>query len=114
MTGAEKEKSKTDSNITIENIRLGVWNLKIARTSDRMSIQPEWWKDIKSSVPLFYRLCSDIFTLAPRLFIFFIFYQIWHGVEGALLMHFSNLLLRQVCHYWLKLSLRTFNSIYGI
>jgi hypothetical protein len=100
MTGTEK--SKTDSNIVIENIRLGVWNLKIAKTSNHMSIQPEWWRDIKSVVPLFYRLCSDIFTLAPRLFIFFIFCQIWHGVEVALLMHFSNLLLQQVCHDWLN------------
>jgi hypothetical protein len=94
MTAAEK--SKTHPNIIIENIKLGEWNFKIAKISGHMLIQ--WWRDIKSAVPLFYRLCSDIFTLAPRLFIFYILCQIWRGVEGALLMHFSNLLLRRVCH----------------
>jgi hypothetical protein len=92
MTVAEK--SKADWNIITENLRLGVWNLKIAKTTSR-------WRDIKSAVPLFYRLCSDIFILAPRLFTFFVFCQIWQGVEGALSMHFSSLLLRRVCHDWM-------------
>jgi hypothetical protein len=96
---AAAEKSKADSNIVIENVRLGVWNLKIANTSGHMLIQ--WWRDIKSAIPLFYRLCSDIFTLAPRLFTLFILCQIWQGVEDALSMHFSSLLLRRVCHDWL-------------
>ena len=92
MTAAEK--SKAESNIIIENLRLGVWNLKIAKTTRR-------WRDIKSAVPLFYRFCSETFTLAPRLFTFFVFCQIWQGVEDALSMHFSGLLLRRVCHDWL-------------
>jgi hypothetical protein len=97
MTAAEK--SKADSNIIIENLRLGVWNLKIARNTGHNLIQ--WWRDIKSAGPLFYRLCFDIFSLDPRLFTFFVFCQIWQGVEDALLMHFSSLLLRRVCHDWL-------------
>jgi hypothetical protein len=97
MTTAEK--LKADSNIIVENLRLGVWNLKIAESTGHKLVQ--WWTDIKSAVPLFYRLCSDIFTLAPRPFTFFVFCRIWQGVEDALLMHFSGLLLRQVCHNWL-------------
>ena len=97
MTAAEKP--KTDSNIIIENLRLGVWNLKIAHVTGHKLVQ--WRRDIKSAVPLFSRLCSDIFTLAPRLFTFFVFCQVWQGVEDALLMHFSSLLLRRVCHDWL-------------
>ena len=96
MTAAEK--SKTDPNITIENLRLGVWTLKIGKTSGHKLFQ--WWTDIKS-LPLFYRLCSDIFSLAPRLFTFFVLCVIWQGLEEALLMHFSSLLLRRVCHDWL-------------
>lgn len=89
------EKSKAESNIIIENLRLGVWNLKVAKTTGHMLIQ--WWKDVRSGVPLFYRLASDIFTLAPRLFTFFVFCQFWEGIEDALLMHFSSSLLRRVC-----------------
>ena len=94
MTAAEK--SKADSNIIVENLRLGVWNLKIAKTTGHMLTQ--WWIDVKSGVPLFYRLASDIFTLAPLPFTFFVFCQFWEGIEDALLMHFSSLLLRRVCH----------------
>ena len=88
------EKSKADSNIVIENLRLGVWNLKIAKTTGFKIVQ--WWTDTKSAVPLLYRLCSDVFSLAPRLFTLFLFCQIWKGVEDALSMYFSSLLLRQV------------------
>jgi hypothetical protein len=94
MTAAEK--SKTDSNIIIENIRLGIWNFKIAETSGHMLIQ--WWRNIEFAVPIIYRLFSDTFTLEPRLFTYFLFWGIWEGVEGALLTHFSSLLLRRVCH----------------
>ena len=94
MTAAEK--SKTDSNFVIENLRLGVWNLKIAKTTGLKLVQ--WWTDIKSAVPLLYRLFSEVFSLAPRLFTLFLFCQIWKGVEDALSMYFSGLLLRHVCH----------------
>jgi hypothetical protein len=96
MTAAEKSKADSDSNIIIEKLRLGVWTLKIAKTSGH-----KWWTDVKSAVPLFYRLFSDIFTLSPRLFTIFVFCKIWQGVEDALLMHFSSLLLRRVCRDWL-------------
>jgi hypothetical protein len=96
MTAAQK--SKVDSNIIIENLRLGAWNLKIAKTIQAGHKFDQWWTDIKSAVPLLYRLCSDIFSLAPRLFTLFVFCQIWRGIEDALLMHFSSLLLRRVCH----------------
>ena len=101
MTAAKKP--KVDSNIVIEQLRLGVWNFKIANTTGH-ELGHElvlWWRDIKSAVPLFHRLCSDIFALAPRLLFFFFFCQIWDGIEGALSMHFSSLLLRRVCHDWL-------------
>jgi hypothetical protein len=116
MTAAEKPKA--DSDIIIEDLRLGVWNLRIAKTAGH-----QWWREIKSARPLFFRLCSDIFTLEPlrlasrlssvfeaktdlsplairkpRLFTIFLFCQIWQGVEDTLLMHFSSLLLRRVCH----------------
>jgi hypothetical protein len=93
MTTAEKENASTDSNVIIEDITLGVWKLKIAKASSNNLVQ-----DIKSAVPLLHRLCSDIFTMAPGLFIFFAFCQIWQGVGDAMLMHFSSALLRQVCH----------------
>ena len=97
MTAAEK--TKADSNIVIETLRLGVWKLRIAKTTGHNIVQ--WWTDIKSALPLFYRLCSDISALSPGLFTFFVFCRIWGGVEDALLMHFSSLLLRRVCHDWL-------------
>ena len=108
---AEKE-SKANSNIVIETLRLGVWKLRIAKTTGHNIVQ--WWTDIKSALPLFYRLCSDIFTLAPRLFPIVVFCQICVGIEGALSMHFSSLLLRRVCHDWLYPPEGLFNSIYAI
>jgi hypothetical protein len=90
MTAAEK--SKADSDFIIEDLRLGVWKIRIDKTTGYE------WREMKSAGPLFYRFCSDIFTLEPRLFTIFIFCQIWRGVEDTLLMHFSSLLLRRVCH----------------
>ena len=94
MTAKEESKAHSNANIIIETVRLGIWKIRIAKTSHTLS-------QIKSAVPLLYRLCSDIFTLAPRLFTFFIFCKIWEGVNDSLLMHFSSLLLRRVCHDWL-------------
>ena len=97
MTAAGK--SKADANIIIESVRLGIWNFKIARTSGHMLTQ--WWRDIKFAVPIIYRLFSDIFTFAPRLFTYFLFYMIWQGVEDALVTYFSSFLLRRVCRFTL-------------
>ena len=91
MTAKEKSKVHSNANIIIETFRLGGWKFRIAKTSQKLA-------QIKSAVPLCYRLCSDIFTLEPRLFTFFIFCKIWEGVNDSLLMHFSSLLLRRVCH----------------
>ena len=120
MTAAEKSKDDLDIDdldvddldVLIEDVRLGVWKLRIDKTTGYNLDQ--WWKDIKSAVPLYCRLFSDIFTLAPRLFTFFVFCQVWQGVEDALLLHFSSLLLRRVCHDWLYSPRGLFNSIYGI
>ncbi|KAF8803164.1 P-loop containing nucleoside triphosphate hydrolase protein [Phlegmacium glaucopus] len=94
MATAGGKKASANSNITIEDVRLGVWNLKIGKVAGRNFVQR--WEDVKSALPLFYQLCSDIFALAPRLSIFFVFCQIWQGVEGALSMHFSSTLLRRI------------------
>ena len=96
---AEKEKASTNSNITIEDIKLGTWILKIGKDTTSISKNLALlWEEIKSAVPLFYRLFSDIFTLAPRLFTLFVFCQIFEGLEDAMGMYFSSALLRRVCH----------------
>ena len=111
MTAAYSEKAKAspDPNITIQEFNLGVWKLKIGTQSGKKLV--ERWDDIKSALPLFYRLCSDIFIMEPRLSAFFLFCQIWSGVKNALLMHFSTALLRAVCHSSLSLG---FQSIWDL
>ena len=96
---SEKEKASTNSNIIIEDLKLGTWILKIAKdtTSTKKKLVLRW-EEIKSAVPLFYRLFSDIFTLAPRLFTLFVFCRIFEGLEDAMGMYFSSALLRRVCH----------------
>lgn len=106
MTTAEKENASTNSKVIIEDIRLGVWKLKIAKASSNNLVQ-----DIKSAMPLLHRLCSDIFTMAPGLFTFFAFCQIWHGVGDAMSMHFSSALLRQVCVMAVYILFEDFHSI---
>lgn len=106
MTATEKVEAPTDPNLTIEEFRLGVWKIKIGHVTGSVV---QRWEDIKSALPLLYRLCFDIFTIAPYPFTFFIFCQIWQGVENAILMHFSSTLLRQVRRGGLEESTRTFN-----
>ncbi|KAF8163821.1 P-loop containing nucleoside triphosphate hydrolase protein [Crassisporium funariophilum] len=94
MTSKNEKKPLVDADIVIEDIRLGVWTLKLAKPSG-MNLQ-KYWDDIRSAYPLLRRLCGDIYSLAPRLFIFYIICQMWSGVEEALLMHFSSSLLRTI------------------
>ncbi|KAF8886866.1 P-loop containing nucleoside triphosphate hydrolase protein [Gymnopilus junonius] len=80
--------------ITITQLRLGVWNLKIAE--ETVFGLRKQWKDIKTALPLFRRLANDIFNVAPTLFIIFVLCQIWQGIEDSILLHFSNELLRSI------------------
>ena len=95
----EKEKPSTHSNITIEELKLGVWNLKIGKNTTTGSKNlAQRWEEIKSAVPVFHRLSSDIFALAPGLSTLFVFCQIFQGLEDAVSMRLSSALLRRVCH----------------
>jgi hypothetical protein len=90
----EKQPTPNGPKIIIDDIRLGVWRLKVGNT-------PGWilrrhFDSITSAYPLFHRLCSDIFSLSPRIFVFFFVCQFWSGIEDAVLMHLSSSLLRMV------------------
>jgi hypothetical protein len=94
MTTTEKAKRSTDPTIIIEDLRLGVWKLRIGKNVEKLA---ESWEHIKSALPLFYRLCSDVYIAAPRLSVIFLFCQICNGLDEALLLYFSTALLREVC-----------------
>ena len=95
-TTVEKEKAFT--NVIVEEFKLGAWMFKIAKDTDGFSKRiARHWEEIRSVVPLFYRLSSDIFILAPRIFTLFVFFQIFNGLDGTMLMYFSSALLRRVC-----------------
>jgi len=90
----EKRPNPNDPKIIIDDIQLGVWRLKIG-------ITPGWvlqrqFDSITSAYPLIRRLCTDIFFLSPRVFVFFFVCQFWSGIEDAVLMHYSSSLLRMV------------------
>ena len=90
----EKEAIPTDPNIVIEDVQLGIWRMRVGNT-------PGWnirrnFESITSAYPLFHRLCRDIFSLSPRIFVFFLVCQIWDGVEDAISMHLSSSLLQMV------------------
>ena len=89
----QKAAASIDKKIIIEDIKLGTWKLKISKSGKKLL---ESWEDVKSISPLFYRLCLDIVTVAPRLSALFLLCQIWYGIDDALLMHFSTALLRGV------------------
>jgi len=90
----EKETLPIDPKIVIDDVPLGIWRIRVGNT-------PGWnlrrcFNTLASAYPLFHRLCRDIFSLSPRVFVFFLVCQIWNGVEEAILMHLSTSLLRMV------------------
>jgi hypothetical protein len=90
----QKQANPIDPNIVIDDVQLGIWRIRVGKT-------PRWnlrrhFDSITSAYPLFHRLCGDIFSLSPRIFVFFLVCQIWSGVEDAILMHLSSSLLRMV------------------
>ena len=94
MTAAEK--SGADSSIIIENLRLGVWNLKIAKTTGHTLNQ--WWMSIQSAVPLLYRLCSDISLWHHDFSLYLSSARSGKELRTQCRCFFSSLLLRRVCH----------------
>jgi len=89
----EASDSKDDKPI-IEEYRLGIWSLKIGKPA-RFNFGRQF-EDIKLAYPLFHQLVRDIYSLAPRMFVFFLVAQVWSGVEDAILMHLSSSLLKSV------------------
>jgi len=80
--------------INIDDIQLGVWRLKVGKPSG--GVLRQHFDSITLAYPLFYRLCSDMFSLSPRIFLFFFVCQFWTGIEAAVSMHLSSSLLRMV------------------
>ncbi|KDR69213.1 hypothetical protein GALMADRAFT_256051 [Galerina marginata CBS 339.88] len=94
----ENEKKPTSTSeaekVAFEELQLGVWYLKFTSGD---SLDPrKHWDDLKSALPLFRRLTTEIFSVAPGLFTIYILCLVWQGVEDSLLMHLSNQLLRTV------------------
>lgn len=90
----EKQSTPNGPKIIIDDIQLGVWRLKVGKP-------PGWvlrqhFNSITSAYPLFRRLCRDIFSLSPRIFVSFFVCQFWSGIEDAVLTHLSSSLLRMV------------------
>ncbi|CAA7271192.1 unnamed protein product [Cyclocybe aegerita] len=81
----------------IRETRLGVWILKVAHDPRLVGATGrKHYEDLKSTLPLLRLLASDIYGVAPRYFVLFLLCQVWQGIEDAVLMFFSNLLLTTV------------------
>ncbi|KDR69212.1 hypothetical protein GALMADRAFT_924742 [Galerina marginata CBS 339.88] len=91
---SDDKKPPVNPDIVIEDYRLGFWNVKVGTT--RNFFYGRHLEEIKAAYPLFRRLFQDVYSLSPRLFMFFLLCRIWSGVEDAILMHLSSSLLRMV------------------
>ncbi|KAF9552400.1 P-loop containing nucleoside triphosphate hydrolase protein [Agrocybe pediades] len=101
MPGNHKEKSAaagTSSNITITEHQVGAWKFKLADHSESSSsFNPvDKWNDFVSSIPLLRKLLRDVTSVAPGLFSLYLVCMVWQGVEGSIMMHLSNQLLKMI------------------
>ncbi|KAF8967246.1 P-loop containing nucleoside triphosphate hydrolase protein [Flammula alnicola] len=89
----DEKKLVNNPHITIQELQLGIWTLKLDATSFHLR---KHWADVKSAVPLVWRLTIDILGIAPFHFTAYILCQILKGIEDSLLLQLSNKLLRIV------------------
>ncbi|KAJ3508580.1 hypothetical protein NLJ89_g5679 [Agrocybe chaxingu] len=100
--GSEKIARKSlpcdvDPNHNIRTFRLGVWVVRIANDPSLIGIAGrKYYDDLKSTVPLLRQLATDVYGVAPGYFVLFLLCQLWQGIEDAVMMIFSNLLLTAV------------------
>ncbi|KAF8888411.1 P-loop containing nucleoside triphosphate hydrolase protein [Gymnopilus junonius] len=94
MASLLDEKDPKSPTITIQEMQLGVWRVKVV--SDTVFGLQKQWDDARSALPLYWRLMTDIFNASPALFTIFIACQLWQGIEDSILMHFSNQFLRNI------------------
>jgi len=87
------EKIDQRDNPSIEELKLGLWNMKIENAPNNTS---RLVQDIISSYPTFKRLAQDIYCLDPPLFLLVVLGQLFGGIQDALLMYFSSSLLKTV------------------
>lgn len=89
-----KEKDDAYSNVKIEEMKLGVWTMKLA---SEPGFNPKaYWKSLKGDLPLLQRLALDIFSVSPWLFTVYIICQVWQGIEDSISLQLSNNLLKTV------------------
>lgn len=99
-SSTESEKVKEEDkykNIKIDELQLGIWKMKLA-PEPGLNLSKRW-EAITTGFPLFVRLVTDIFHLAPKLLILLVFCQIWSAVQDTLLLQQSNNLLKTVRHW---------------
>ncbi|KAF9445375.1 P-loop containing nucleoside triphosphate hydrolase protein [Macrolepiota fuliginosa MF-IS2] len=73
----------------------GVWDILFMNEDYRMQLR-RLIDDLPKSLPSFYQLVYDIYSLSPVLFILFCASQLWSNCQGAINLHFSSELLRVI------------------
>lgn len=96
LDAAKKKEEKKYDNIKIDELQIGIWNLKLAQEPG-MNIRNRW-DAITIGFPLFVRLVTDIFHLSPNLFVLLILFQFWDAIQETLFLEQSNNLLKTVRH----------------
>lgn len=93
----DKKPVTTDPNIKILSEQLGIWHLQ---TTVEASFQlRKKLAAFYASIPLLFRLMSDIYRLAPSIFILYLLSNVWEGLQATILMDLSNRLLKIVSDY---------------
>jgi hypothetical protein len=73
----------------------GVWEVLTIAEGHRERYR-RFFHETARSLPSFYRLLQDIYSLSPTLFSFFVLCQLWAGCQEAVKMHFTSQVLRMV------------------
>ncbi|KAF9035463.1 hypothetical protein BJ165DRAFT_645572 [Panaeolus papilionaceus] len=79
-----------ERDITISTHSLEVCRLKVAHS--KQAFYMNHYRDFSQSYPLFITLTKDVYQVSPRLFMFYIFTQVWGAVEEAVMMQLSSVL----------------------
>ncbi|KAF9552397.1 P-loop containing nucleoside triphosphate hydrolase protein [Agrocybe pediades] len=80
----------------IREYQYGVWKFKVADYSATSKSPRQRWNDFISSLPLLWRLVSDVFNVAPVLLVLYVLSEIWGGIDSTLMIHFANQILQTI------------------
>ncbi|EKM79704.1 hypothetical protein AGABI1DRAFT_74849 [Agaricus bisporus var. burnettii JB137-S8] len=73
----------------------GIWEV-LATPEGHHKRYQRFFQDLPESLPSLYKLLRDIFSVSPKLVVFFLLYQLWAGCQEAAKLHLSGQVLRMI------------------